>query len=116
MKKIIVLLFAFIVSTSVFSQNIIKDSTSNGVRYIKFVPDKMVCSNNIDIEINGDTIIKVEFTRGCSGNAKGIGALIKGMKCKEAIKRLEGISCGKRATSCPDQLAIALKDALSRIK
>ena len=54
-------------------------------------------------------ILSVKYTRGCDGNAKGIGALIAGMTVEEAIRRLEGITCGKRPTSCPDQLAKVLK-------
>ena len=54
-------------------------------------------------------ILKVVYTRGCEGNAKGIGALIKDMTVEEAIRRLDGITCGKRGTSCPDQLARVLK-------
>ena len=60
-------------------------------------------------EIKDDIIMKVVYTRGCEGNAKGIGALIKGMSVEEAIRRLEGITCGKRGTSCPDQLSKVLK-------
>ena len=55
----------------------------------------------------------VVYTRGCNGNAKGIGALIKGMKVDEAIRRLKGIDCAGRGTSCPDQLATALKKYLA---
>lgn len=81
---------------------------SNGTRIVEFVPEG-VCSVLIHIEVNKKNIVeKVEFTRGCNGNGKGIGALIKGMKVEEAITRLKGIPCGKRATSCPDQLATAL--------
>ncbi|MBR5103999.1 MAG: TIGR03905 family TSCPD domain-containing protein [Bacteroidales bacterium] len=69
----------------------------------------MVCSKQIDIQIKDGVVLSVVYTRGCDGNAKGIGALIKGMTVEEAIKRLEGITCGKRPTSCPDQLAKILK-------
>ena len=70
-----------------------------------------VCSTQIDIEINeaDNTIKSVDFTRGCDGNARGIAALLVGMDVAEAIKRLEGIPCGSKKTSCPDQLAQALK-------
>lgn len=88
---------------------IVKDEVVDGVRYVTATPSAIVCSKQIDIEIKGDIILKVVYTRGCDGNAKGIGALIKDMKVDEAIRRLEGIKCGKRTTSCPDQLARVLK-------
>ncbi len=68
-----------------------------------------VCSRQIDIDVEGNTIIKVTFTGGCSGNTQGVAALIAGMNVDEAISRLEGIHCGPRSTSCPDQLSKALK-------
>ena len=88
---------------------IVSDKVENGIRYIVATPSAKVCSKQIDIEIEGDVIQSVVYTRGCEGNAKGIGALIKGMTVEEAIRRLEGINCGKRGTSCPDQLAKVLK-------
>ena len=88
---------------------IVSDKVENGIRYIVATPSAKVCSKQIDIEIEGDVIQSVVYTRGCEGNAKGIGALIKGMTVDEAIRRLEGINCGKRGTSCPDQLAKVLK-------
>ena len=89
--------------------SIVKDEVVDGVRYVVAAPSSIVCSKQIDIEIKEGVIQKVVYTRGCDGNAKGIGALIKGMKVDEAIRRLEGITCGKRPTSCPDQLAKVLK-------
>lgn len=68
-----------------------------------------VCSQQINFEIDGDTIKSVEFIGGCSGNTQGVARLVAGMKVDEAINRLEGIKCGFRPTSCPDQLARALK-------
>ena len=88
---------------------IVKDEVVDGVRYVTAAPSAIVCSKQIDIEIKDDVILQVVYTRGCDGNAKGIGALIKDMKVDEAIRRLEGIKCGKRPTSCPDQLARVLK-------
>ena len=88
---------------------IIKDEMVGGVRYVVASPSSMVCSKQIDVQIKDGIIQSVVYTRGCDGNAKGIGALIKGMSVEEAIKRLEGITCGKRPTSCPDQLAKVLK-------
>ncbi len=89
--------------------NIVKDEVVDGVRCIVATPSAKVCSKQIDIEIKDGIIQKVVYTRGCEGNAKGIGALIKDMPVEEAVKRLEGINCGKRGTSCPDQLARILK-------
>ena len=72
-----------------------------------------VCSRQISIEISDDGIIEsVKFLGGCNGNTQGISAIVKGMYVEEAIERLEGIDCGGRGTSCPDQLANALKQAL----
>lgn len=70
-----------------------------------------VCSQEIRFELDGDIIKKVEFIGGCSGNTQGVARLVEGMKKDEAIARLEGIRCGFRPTSCPDQLASALKAA-----
>ena len=71
-----------------------------------------VCSKEINIELDGDVIKSVKFTGGCSGNTQGVAALVAGMKVSDAISRLEGIRCGIRETSCPDQLAKALKQAI----
>jgi len=70
-----------------------------------------VCSREMIITIENDTILKVEIIGGCAGNTLGVSQLIKGMKVEEAIKRLKGIPCGTRGTSCPDQLAKALEEA-----
>ena len=88
---------------------IIKDEIVDGIRYVSAAPSKDVCAKLIDITIKKNIIQEVKFTRGCPGNALGVGALIKGMTIKEAIKRLDGIPCGKKSTSCPDQLAQVLK-------
>ena len=68
------------------------------------------CSKMIDVTVDGDTIRNVEFAGGCMGNTLGIGALVRGMNVDEAIARLEGIDCRGRGTSCPDQLACALRE------
>lgn len=73
---------------------------------------KGVCSQEIHVELDGDTIKHVEFIGGCHGNTQGIARLVEGMKAADAISRIEGIRCGFRPTSCPDQLAKALKLAL----
>ena len=68
-----------------------------------------VCSQKIDFEVENGKVRDVKFLGGCNGNLQGIGALIEGMDIDEAITRLEGIRCGFKNTSCPDQLAQALK-------
>ncbi len=78
---------------------------------INFTP-RGVCSRQITIEVNDGIIENVRFFGGCNGNTQGISALVKGMEVEDAIERLEGIDCGGRGTSCPDQLAIALRQAL----
>ena len=73
-----------------------------------------VCSQLIHVDLDGDTIKNVEFIGGCNGNTQGVARLVEGMKVDEAISRLEGITCGFRPTSCPDQLAKALKQAVGK--
>ena len=73
-----------------------------------------VCSSRIDLELEGDVIKSVRFTGGCNGNLQGISRLVQGMTVGEAIARLEGIRCGYKPTSCPDQLSRALREALAR--
>lgn len=73
-----------------------------------------VCSQLIRVDVENDIIENVEFVGGCNGNLKGICSLVKGMKVDEAITRLQGITCGYKSTSCPDQLAYALKQAAGR--
>ena len=72
------------------------------------------CSREILFEIEDGKVKNVQYIGGCNGNLKGIGALIEGMDATEAISRLEGITCGPKATSCPDQLTKALKKALAK--
>ncbi len=69
------------------------------------------CSRQIDIDIDGEKILNVQFTGGCHGNTQGVAALVRGMRIDEAIARLDGIDCRGKGTSCPDQLARALKAA-----
>ena len=71
-----------------------------------------VCSQLMEIEVQGDRIKHVKVTGGCSGNLQGISRLVEGMEIREAISRMEGIRCGFKPTSCPDQLAKALKQCL----
>lgn len=75
-----------------------------------FIP-KGVCSRKITFELNDGIISKVRFSGGCAGNTQGLAALLEGMNAEEAIKRLSGIRCGFKLTSCPDQMAKALKEA-----
>ena len=72
---------------------------------------KGVCSSTITFEVEDDVVKSVEFYGGCNGNLKGIASLVVGMKTDDVIERLEGIRCGFKSTSCPDQLAKALKTA-----
>lgn len=67
-----------------------------------------VCSRSIDFDVVDNKVTNVHFEGGCSGNTQGVAALIEGMDIDEAIKRMSGIKCGFRPTSCPDQLANAL--------
>lgn len=73
-----------------------------------------VCSQAINLELDGDIIKSVEFIGGCSGNTQGVARLVEGMKVNEAIEKIEGIHCGSKTTSCPDQLAKALQLALAQ--
>ena len=76
---------------------------------------KGVCSREMRLELNDDhTIRRVEVIGGCNGNLPGISRLVEGMKAEDAIARMRGIRCGLKDTSCPDQLAIALTEALAQ--
>ena len=68
------------------------------------------CSSHIELEVEEGIIKEVFFWGGCNGNLQGISRLVKGMKVEDVINKLEGIRCGYRSTSCPDQLAQALKE------
>lgn len=68
-----------------------------------------VCANSIEFEIEENTIKSVKFNGGCSGNTQGISHLVSGMNINDVITKLEGVKCGFKNTSCPDQLAQALK-------
>lgn len=73
-----------------------------------------VCSQKIDFEIVDGKVTNVQFLGGCNGNTQGVSRLVEGMEVNDAISRLEGIECGFKGTSCPDQLAKALKEAISQ--
>ncbi len=77
---------------------------------------KGVCSRAIQIELDGDIIKSVRFDGGCSGNTQGVASLVVGRKADEVIGLLENIDCNGRGTSCPAQLAAALKQALDKRK
>lgn len=70
-----------------------------------------VCSQKIDFDIIDGKVSNVKFFGGCHGNSQGVSRLVEGMDVNEAISRMEGIKCGFKNTSCPDQLAKALKEA-----
>jgi uncharacterized protein (TIGR03905 family) len=69
-----------------------------------------VCSRSIEIEIENDRVVNVKYLGGCNGNLQGISALVKGLPIDEVIEKLENIRCGFKNTSCPAQLALALKE------
>lgn len=73
---------------------------------------KGVCSRKIDFEITDGKVHNVRFTGGCGGNTQGVAALAEGMDAKELTARLAGIRCGFKGTSCPDQLACAIKEVI----
>ena len=72
------------------------------------------CSREISFDLEGNIVKNVSFYGGCNGNLKGICALIEGASAEEIIKRCSGITCGMKHTSCPDQLARALREALQK--
>ena len=74
---------------------------------------KGVCSRRITFDLDNGVVRNVIFEGGCSGNTQGMSRLVEGMPAQEAIKRLAGIRCGFKSTSCPDQLAIALENAVA---
>ena len=71
---------------------------------------KGTCSQRIFFDVENGKVTNVQFVGGCNGNLKGIAALVEGMDVEDVIRRVEGIRCGMKATSCPDQLAQALKE------
>lgn len=73
---------------------------------------KGTCSRTISFELNDGVVSNVKFEGGCNGNLKGIASLVDGMKAQDVIERCNGIKCGFKSTSCPDQLAKALKEAM----
>lgn len=92
-----------------FEVQLLSDEQAGGVRKASFQTCAAVCSLRIDIEMEGDIVKDVKYTGGCHGNTQGISSLVRGMRKDDVIARLEGIYCKARGTSCPDQLARALK-------
>lgn len=78
----------------------------------EFIP-KGICAKKITFTIQNDCLSEVDFQGGCNGNLKGICNLVQGMPVQEVIKKLRGIECGGKPTSCPDQLAQALEETLN---
>ena len=76
---------------------------------------KGTCSSQIDFDLKDGKVYNVRFTGGCNGNLKGICQLLKGMKAEDAIERMKGTLCGSKPTSCPDQIAITLEEALQKL-
>lgn len=85
------------------------ETTSEGIRVIYANTCKEVCSQQVAVAVKDGVILEAAFAGGCAGNTQGICKLIAGMKLEDAISRLEGIRCGGKETSCPDQLAKTLK-------
>lgn len=79
--------------------------------HISYKP-RGVCSRKMEIDVDNGVIEKVVVVGGCSGNLQGISSLLVGMKVEDAIAKMEGIRCGFKPTSCPDQLAKALKNCI----
>lgn len=73
-----------------------------------------VCSREMRVEVEGGIIRRVEVVGGCNGNLKGISRLLVGMRAEDAIEKLEGVRCGFKPTSCPDQLSKALRECLKK--
>lgn len=78
----------------------------------RYITDNRVCSKEIIVEIENDIIKSVKIIGGCPGNTYGLSKVIVGMNAYDVIKKLKGVQCGIRGTSCPDQLAIAIEKAL----
>lgn len=75
---------------------------------------KGVCSRSITFDLTDGIVSNIKFEGGCNGNTQGVAALAEGMKAEDVIAKVEGIRCGFKTTSCPDQLAAAIKQAMSK--
>ncbi len=80
---------------------------------MQYVPQG-VCSRMIEFDVVDNKVTNVSFKGGCDGNLKGISSLVEGMYVEDVISKIEGIKCGRKDTSCPDQLAQALKKAIGK--
>ena len=96
-----------------FSPIPLSDTQEGPFRRLAFRTADTVCSAQIDLLLEGGIIRKVQYTKGCHGNTQGVVSLCEGMKVQEVINRLGGIDCHGRGTSCPDQLARALRQLAS---
>ena len=76
---------------------------------------KGTCSRMVILDIEDDVVVDCSFVGGCAGNTTGVAALVKGMKTTEVVERLKGIKCGFKSTSCPDQLAKAIEEAIESV-
>ena len=94
---------------------IISDQVIGDIRQISLETCPRVCSRGIAICVRNEIIEDVVFYGGCSGNTQGVSALLRGMTVDDAIKRLKGIDCGGKGTSCPDQLARGLEKVFHNI-
>lgn len=97
-----------------YAPTILQDYTVDGTRIIVAETCEEVCSQQIVIGITAGRIEDMRFIGGCSGNTQGLSALVQGMKVEDVIARLDGIRCGGKPTSCPDQLAQVLKNAFPK--
>lgn len=77
---------------------------------------KGTCSSRIDFDLNGDVVTNVTFVGGCNGNTKGVASLVEGLTVSQIEERLKGIQCGMRGTSCVDQLALAVREAVNSVQ
>ena len=73
---------------------------------------KGTCAREVIVDVDDGVITECKFVGGCSGNTQGVAALVVGMKVEDAVAKIKGIKCGMKSTSCPDQLAIALEEAM----
>ena len=74
---------------------------------------KGTCARAVIVDVEDGVITDCEFIGGCSGNTQGVASLVKGMKVEDAVAKIKGIKCGMKSTSCPDQLALALEEAIN---
>lgn len=90
---------------------IVSDQTKDGVRSLVITPSPRVCPTRLDLDIfvKDRTIKGFQFSGGCPGNARGLALLAEGMKISDVVTKLRGVLCGRRGTSCPDQLARVLE-------